>query len=256
MPFTFSHPAAVIPLNRWGLVLSALVVGSLSPDLIYFFCLSFRCRLGHTLVGIIVFDIPAGLVLIWLYHTVLKFFLIALFPIAHQPYLIPFLKPFHFFSSWQRFGFILCSLTIGALTHIAWDSLTHRSGWVVQQLPVLTMSIIQTNQGSLKIYKVLQYASTLLGAALLFYWYFNWLRQAPKQPINSLTLLSAKTKLFVICFIVLTATIGASVYGFVQVNPFDDFYSFYQFMGLAVVAGIAIVFIEVVIFSVYFKFYV
>lgn len=36
MPFTGSHPAAVLPLLRWGLIPSALVIGSMSPDLGYF----------------------------------------------------------------------------------------------------------------------------------------------------------------------------------------------------------------------------
>ena len=33
MPFTLSHPAAVVPLTRRGLVLSALVVGSMTIDI-------------------------------------------------------------------------------------------------------------------------------------------------------------------------------------------------------------------------------
>src|SRR5215467_12574272 len=36
VPFTFSHPAAVLPLARRGLVFSALVVGSMAPDFPYF----------------------------------------------------------------------------------------------------------------------------------------------------------------------------------------------------------------------------
>ncbi len=36
MPWTVSHPAAAAPFARWGLVLSALVVGSMAPDFVYF----------------------------------------------------------------------------------------------------------------------------------------------------------------------------------------------------------------------------
>jgi hypothetical protein len=39
MPFTFAHPAAVLPLRRFcpdRLVWSALVIGTVSPDLEYF----------------------------------------------------------------------------------------------------------------------------------------------------------------------------------------------------------------------------
>ncbi|MDQ7908342.1 DUF4184 family protein [Phytohabitans sp. ZYX-F-186] len=36
MPFTGSHPAAVLPLVRWGLPPAALVIGSMVPDLPYY----------------------------------------------------------------------------------------------------------------------------------------------------------------------------------------------------------------------------
>ncbi len=254
MPFTLSHPAAAVPFARWGLVLSALVVGSLSPDLNYFLCLSTRCQFGHTLLGIFLLDIPAGFAVLWLFHTVLKRPLLSLLPVTHQQCLMPLATHFHFLP-WRRFWLIVLSLLLGALTHIVWDSLTHKSGWVVLKLPVLSMPIIETEQGSLKVYKVLQYGSTLLGATLLFYWYFKWLRHAPIQPINSLTLLSTKTKWLIICSIGLSAALFASIYGFVSVAPFSDFYSFYRFVGLAVIAAIAIVFVELVIFSVFWYTY-
>ncbi|MEI5672079.1 MULTISPECIES: DUF4184 family protein [unclassified Nocardioides] len=41
MPFTLVHPAAVLPLVRTPLVPSALVLGSVAPDLPYF--VSSRC---------------------------------------------------------------------------------------------------------------------------------------------------------------------------------------------------------------------
>lgn len=48
MPFTLSHPAAVIPLSRvkW-LVPSAVLMGSMAPDFPYFLALSMGPRLLH-----------------------------------------------------------------------------------------------------------------------------------------------------------------------------------------------------------------
>ena len=37
MPFTVSHAAAVLPLQRLGLPLTALMIGSMAPDFGYFF---------------------------------------------------------------------------------------------------------------------------------------------------------------------------------------------------------------------------
>ncbi len=53
MPLTLSHPAAIIPLARQGLVFSALVVDSISPDFLYFINLSPRGQFGHTLPGFV-----------------------------------------------------------------------------------------------------------------------------------------------------------------------------------------------------------
>ncbi len=247
MPFTLAHPAAAVPFTRWGFVLSALIVGSISPDIMYFLCLSTRCQFGHTLIGLFLFDIPAGIILLWLFHNVLKRPVISLLPATHQQCLMPLANDFHFIPL-RRFFLIVMSLLLGALTHIIWDSLTHRSGWVVQQLPVFSVPIIETSLGTLKVYKVLQYGSTFLGATLLIYWYLKWLRQAPTQPINSL--ISDKTKWFILIIGGLSAALGAGSYGFFKVAPFSNFFSFYLFIGFTVIAGITILFVELIIYSV------
>jgi len=246
MPFTFSHPAAVVPLARMGLVLSALVVGSLSPDFAYFICLSARYQIGHTLLGIIIFDIPVGLVVLWIFHTTLKLPLISLFPVTHQQRLIPLANDFNFLPL-QRFVNIVLSLSIGAFTHIAWDSLTHLQGWTVQQLPVLSTPVIEIAQISIRLYQILQHGSTVFGAALLLYWYLKWLKQSPTQPINlSVPLLSTRTKLYIIIIIGLGAMIGAIVYSFL-LPP----HSIYQFLVQTVIVAVAISFIEVIIFGIF-----
>jgi uncharacterized protein DUF4184 len=60
MPFTVSHPAAVLPVLRW-LPPSAVVVGSLVPDI----PLCVRPPVGyhttHSLAGVVTVDLPLGL---------------------------------------------------------------------------------------------------------------------------------------------------------------------------------------------------
>jgi hypothetical protein len=48
MPFTFGYPAAAARLSRYGLNLSALVAGSMSPDFHYFVGFD-RIRLARVL---------------------------------------------------------------------------------------------------------------------------------------------------------------------------------------------------------------
>src|SRR6188768_3171058 len=98
MPYPFAHPAAVLPLarplGRFG-VPSALAIGSIAPDFWYFVPLVERGE-SHSVAGLAWFCLPLGLLLYALFHLFLK-----------QP-LIALLSP-----------------RVGALTHLAWDALTH-----------------------------------------------------------------------------------------------------------------------------------
>ena len=77
MPYPFAHPAAVLPLAaRFG-VPSALVIGSVAPDLWYLLPFIDRAQ-THSLSGVLAFCLPAGLLLYLLFHFVLKEPLIAL----------------------------------------------------------------------------------------------------------------------------------------------------------------------------------
>src|SRR5262245_66554750 len=102
MPFTLAHPAAVIPLKRY-LPLSALVVGSLSPDLEYLVRLRAVSHLSHTLTGLFSFCLPVGLVLLWLFHRFVKQPLTLLMPTTMRQRLLPESSNFPF-SSLRNFA--------------------------------------------------------------------------------------------------------------------------------------------------------
>ena len=70
MPFTFAHPAIVLPLHalqRRCFSLTALVAGSLSPDFEYFLRMQIHSSHIHTLWGLLYFDLPLGLILAFLF---------------------------------------------------------------------------------------------------------------------------------------------------------------------------------------------
>lgn len=79
LPFTFSHPAAVLPLRRFG-DLSALVIGSMVPDAGYLLILELPRQLTHGCLGLIVFCLPVGLALYGFYHGLLRRPFLALLP--------------------------------------------------------------------------------------------------------------------------------------------------------------------------------
>ncbi|RHW25669.1 DUF4184 family protein [Nocardioides immobilis] len=63
---TLAHPAAVLPLGRLGLPMTALVAGSVVPDIPLFLWWVRGYELTHSLVGILVVDVvlAVGVVLL------------------------------------------------------------------------------------------------------------------------------------------------------------------------------------------------
>ncbi|GAB5466418.1 MAG: hypothetical protein Kapaf2KO_18540 [Candidatus Kapaibacteriales bacterium] len=75
MPFTFSHPAAIIPLKKVfkdKLSLASLVIGSIVPDFEYFIRLRLYSEHSHTLEGLFYFDLPLGIVIVLLFYGIIK----------------------------------------------------------------------------------------------------------------------------------------------------------------------------------------
>lgn len=180
MPITFAHPAAVVPFRRFGLPLSALVVGSVAPDLPYFAHLSTGADYAHRMPGLVLFCLPAGMGGLWLFHRVLKEPLIHLLPPAHAARLARAAQPFPFLPA-SRFLAVALSVLFGAVTHVIWDSFTHRTGWIVQHMPMLSTAVLSTSYGTLYLFKVLQYLSSLLGTLLLGYAYWRWASQVREK---------------------------------------------------------------------------
>lgn len=197
MPFTLSHPAAVLPLARTKLVFSALVAGALAPDIGYFLTFSSEHAESHSLKGLFWFCLPAGFFLLLLFQKVLKRPLLALFPASHQARLYAYAQGFRFGPA-SRFALILLSLLIGSATHLLWDSFTHNTGWVVRHVPSLTMPIHLVHDHSMPAYKLLQHGSSILGLVILALAYFAWLRRATATGVERSSLTASKKLLIAV----------------------------------------------------------
>src|SRR5215475_12559583 len=82
MPFTASHPAAVLALARWGLPGSALVIGSIAPDMPMFLPITEVTHFAHTPPGIPTIDLAIGAVGFVVWQALFAPALIAVAPIA------------------------------------------------------------------------------------------------------------------------------------------------------------------------------
>lgn len=177
LPFTLAHPAAVLPLRRTWLVFSALVIGSVMPDVPYFFTLADNIRWGHSLGGVFLFCLPAGLVLLWLFHAVIKRPLVALAPesirvrIAADDLEFPF-------GPWSRFLLIVGSLLIGIFTHILWDGFTHEHGYFVKHWVRLSTRVPSPlHRGTTPLWRLAQHGCSVLGilvlAMVVLWWWWR-----------------------------------------------------------------------------------
>jgi hypothetical protein len=180
MPYTLSHPLAVIPLRRCCpayLNFPALVTGSMAPDFGYFVDQFYVAKYAHTLPGAVAVCLPASLVLLGAFYL-LRRPLCFILPQPHRAALTPLA------SANSKFTFraliVACiSILIGTLTHIAWDSFTHDYGWPVQYFAILRTIPFQFHRYGIPTYFLLQLLSTIVGAAGLIVLYVAWLRRQP-----------------------------------------------------------------------------
>jgi len=169
MPFTFSHPAIILPLTylpRKWYSLTGLVIGSLTPDFEYFLRMRIKSNYSHTIDGLFWFDLPLGLLLAFIFQNIVRDSLFNNLP--------PFLKSR--FSTFKQFDWnshfkqnwivVTISIIIGAASHIFWDSFTHDHGYFVQTIPALQNSVDFLGR-QIPILKILQHSSTLLGGLVI-----------------------------------------------------------------------------------------
>ena len=171
MPFTLAHPAIVLPLKKFSprfFSITALVIGSMSPDFEYFMRMHLRSEYSHTFLGLFLFCIPVGLVVSILFHQIIRNPLIRNLPAFLQ---IRFAKYesfnwlLHIKKHWLA---VLISFLIGATSHILWDQFTHPSGVFVDYFPSLTSSIL-----NIPVYKILQHASTFFGGLFILWFIYK-----------------------------------------------------------------------------------
>jgi hypothetical protein len=182
MPFTLAHPVAALPLRRWlGRLgsISGLAVGSMVPDLAYFPPIGVLRAQSHSLAGIFIYCLPAGLLLWVAYRSLFRPFFLALAPSGLAYRIGPGRVPAWSIGEWAA---VVPSLVLGAATHVFWDGWTHGNGFVVRALPALQTRIDLFHWYAPKVYTILQHASSFLGLAVLTVWGMRWFRRTDPRP--------------------------------------------------------------------------
>ncbi len=169
MPFTFSHPAIILPvtlLPKKTYSLTGLIVGSIVPDFTYFINMDTETLYGHTLHGVFLFDLPIGLIIAILYHHLVRDPLTDHLPEWIRSRIIIF-KGFNWLNylslNWFK---VSMSIIFGALTHIFWDNFTHDNGYFVHIIPVLQHAF-RFSGHYMSLATVLQYFSSMVGGIII-----------------------------------------------------------------------------------------
>ena len=186
MPFTLSHPAAVLPLRRLcpRLNFAALLIGSVIPDIGYYIPALAAHQQTHSLAGLIFPGLPVGLLMLGLLHL-LKRPLCFVLPQPHRDALTPLGTESRRWPSLASLVTAAASVLLGAWTHIAWDSFTHRGRWGPQHLPFLNDPALVIGGQAIPLYEWLQWLSSIAGGLILLWAYRSWLRRQMLQAAPS-----------------------------------------------------------------------
>jgi len=165
MPFTFAHPAIVMPINRvlgTKLSLSGLVIGSMIPDFEGFLLVTDIKTYSHAWHGMFWLDLPLGFAIAFLFHNLVRNTLIDNLPAFFRKRLIGYKK-----LDWNRFckehfWNILLSMFIGIFSHLVWDDFTHSGSFMTRHIPFLQQWYYIGGK-PYPMYKILQISTSVLG---------------------------------------------------------------------------------------------
>ncbi|WP_426586784.1 DUF4184 family protein [Mucilaginibacter sp. R-33] len=170
MPFTFAHPAIVLPLDklktRW-FSLTGLIAGAIVPDFEYFLRMHIYSIYSHTIAGLFWFDIPLALLSAFLFHNIVRNNLFDNLPSALSNRLCRY-KTFNWSNHFKRYWHVvLISVLIGAFSHLFLDAFTHPKGYFVKLLPgIFNKNVVAT----IPLYKILQHLFTLASTIYIVYY--------------------------------------------------------------------------------------
>ncbi len=253
MPFTPAHAAAVLPLMRWlgaASVPSALVIGSMVPDFVFFHADMGRRHETHSLPGLFSYCLPVGITVYLLFHAVLARPLVALAPPGVESRVRPLVgQPLPLsLKHWLAVAFCLL---VGAATHLVWDGFTHENDFGVAAFPTLRTELTAVGGYPVQVYKVLQHGSTLVGLGIVSMWCLRALRRLPPHSGGESGAMSRIQRLGIVCAIGALSIASAILAGARALigGPQPGVVPLQLFAGRAIVAGITAVAVAVSVYA-------
>lgn len=184
MPFTPAHAVISLPFIKRMRAFSVLglILGTMAPDFEYFIQMKPASMGGHEFPGMLLLNLPLCVFLAILYVNILEDGIIQILPTAWAKKWPRFGRSVKTYAIAEWLNFVFWSMA-GMVTHVLWDSFTHKSGIMLKYIPVLK-SPFQLGEYSIPVYKLLQHGGTALGLlAILVYLIFRPSRKRMPQPM-------------------------------------------------------------------------
>lgn len=236
MPFTPSHAAAALLFARTPLIPSAVVIGTMAPDVPYYLPVRVPRDLTHSLEGVVTIDLAVTVALVLLWFAVLRAPVVDLLPEVVRLRMPP-AGPLGWRGDrrWRvAIPVLVLSALVGIATHLIWDSFTH-DGWLVRVAPELAHRV-----GPLPVYSWLQHASTITGLLLLALWAVRWVQVTPAVADRSSGTPQWGRIAAWISVVLAFGASGLAVWLWLQFRGLGPFEPSVVFVGATVAGGVAV----------------
>ncbi len=251
MPYFPAHPTAIIPfLKRFDPL--GLVIGSLSPDFVYFLSPYFHQNgidrsFTHGLWGGILFCLPISLLIYFISQLLLRETVLSLFNHINGARRLTegVLKKI------INIRLVLISIFIGYISHIFWDTLTHSYSWGALFITDVVQKIAGYNIPA-SYYVLFHWYNSIIGTVILLYFVLNKFSQKLNNKgtnvflfIKSINIrqVSIVGILFLIAFIIPRQL---ELYGLTKVKYFE---SYLLISGPIVYSTLSFFFLEICMYS-------
>ncbi len=172
MPFTFSHPAIVLPfakIPKKYFYVPAAIIGCMAPDFEYFLRLRPIDQIGHSFVGVFIFDLPLVFIVFCLWEFLVKNLLIAHMPKPFDGRYSAYAAKRHSLHSLTSITVFILSALFGIFCHIFWDAFTHKSSNFLVTVPWVR-SLVYFRSHPVWVYDILQQLSSMVGGVIVALW--------------------------------------------------------------------------------------
>jgi Domain of unknown function (DUF4184) len=124
------------------------------------------------------------------------------------------------------------SILIGVWSHLIWDSFTHRNRWAVQHSDLLRMTLQLPLLGSMEVFRLLQYLSSIIGLVVIGICYLSAERRFARthRPVE------VRGKRIVLLGSLLALSAAIAAYKVSQLHRF----SFYRLSIVSLTSGVSV----------------